>query len=84
MSDHTGCKLITLAKSDGNTVDYCEGCQAFHVNLGGISLHLNAEGLHCIGGLINRAQWQLKELQAPKPHRSTAKRAADAEELIVH
>jgi hypothetical protein len=46
------CRLETLARSELCSVDYCHGCDAFHVNIGFATLHFDLATLRLINGTL--------------------------------
>jgi hypothetical protein len=49
------CRVQPLANDSLCSVDFCPGCQVFHVKIGYATLHLNPEAFSALCGTVNAA-----------------------------
>ncbi|BBL77384.1 hypothetical protein [Methylomagnum ishizawai] len=49
------CRVQTLASESGCSVDYCPGCDAFHVKVGFATLNFNPEGFAVLAATLGAA-----------------------------
>jgi hypothetical protein len=49
------CRLQTLASDGLCSVDFCPGCQVFHIRIGYATLHLNPEAFSAMCATVNTA-----------------------------
>lgn len=66
MKSSNNCKRVVLAGSDGCRVLFCEECNVAEVEVGALSLRLEAHAFHTLGELLQEATAKLAVFNAAK------------------
>ncbi len=76
MNKHKSCKHILLAKNEAGGVSYCERCDVVELEIGAVSLRVNADDLHYVSQLLKDADLCLHYFRLDKDRHSNKKRSA--------
>ena len=73
MNKDASCLRVLLAKNEAGRVGYCEGCDVVELEIGAMSLRIDAKDLHFLANLFKDADVRLayyrleKDYEQPKP-----------------
>jgi hypothetical protein len=75
------CRVQTLASDSLCSVDFCPGCQVFHVKIGYATLHLNPEAFSALCNTVTTALARFQRHAKGTDQEQTAE-ARPAESLL--
>lgn len=66
MSPKSQHSRILLAKNENGSIAYCEGCDVVEVEMGAVSVRVDAQSLEALNGLFNDANIRLSYYRLEK------------------
>ena len=68
MDKNASCVRILLAKNEAGRVGYCEGCDVVELEIGAMSLRIDAKDLHYLANLFKDADVRLNYYRLAKDY----------------